>query len=499
VLRRDHVEQMRKVVDSMVAPNRKLKFAKAVAFLSHTSLLDDPRYASTELMNWGLRQRADDNVSYLAAMKQRIRFTTLEANQQQLRDQKPFGQLCFNAFKEYLGWSGQFPWDQQLYDECVQEFQERRGERPEALKKGSLNRADPDATLVMTAKTQWKLKAREFSEAKPLQPITIHSDKYIFEHGPYGIYLLKMLLRNSPDYWYLHAAKTPEDFDAWIKRHFNEDSTYQMNDQKGQDQSVQGWAVELMTNIMRLFSFPEEFIKAFEEDKLSKEVKGKILAIATNSGEIWTYIINSTSSAARECAMYGLRPGHPMGNGGDDLIRALFGALQDSYLAVAHMDPTVDKRYISPRGDFCSFIIKNLELFKDPVILLKRFLGKLSFGEGNDAVLGYFILWRFNYLKRDKLVEAFDETELEAHALMTRVMFNLKKEGVKIKPDYSTLSVDGEVFTESAPGLIFRTLDEKVSANIFSGIDVRQPLNGFASEYLSTYSDIASILASSYE
>jgi hypothetical protein len=318
---------------------------------------------------------------------------------------------------------------------------------------------------MMTAKTQWKLKDRVFSKAKPLQPVMIHSDKYLFEFGPAGMYLLDKVLQTAPRYWYFHAKRNENDFADWVSESFPKDATFHMNDQKGQDQTVQGWAVVFFSHLLRWFGFDELFIESFRKDKISKEIKNKIMSIMTDSGEVWTYLINSLSSAARECAMYQLPAGLPMACGGDDIMRLEYGPMVSAYLTIQAEDPTIDKRYTSSVGDFCSFMVRRGVLFKDPVILLKRFLGRISSGRAEEAVLGYYHLWAFNYNKKDLLVELLDEDELEAHSIMTRIMFNLRKEGIRTRPDWQLLRIDGEPHRYDAGDMFVS--ETNVSTDIF--------------------------------
>jgi hypothetical protein len=65
-------------------------------------------------------------------------------------------------------------------------------------------------------------------------------------------------------------------------------------------------------------------------------------------------------------------------------------------------------------------------------------------GAAEDAMDGYFQLWAFNYNKTE-LLQLLDEDELEAHQIMTRIVFNAKKEGIKRHLDWSRLRIDGEV------------------------------------------------------
>jgi hypothetical protein len=70
-------------------------------------------------------------------------------------------------------------------------------------------------------------------------------------------------------------------------------------------------------------------------------------------------------------------------------------------------------------------------LFKNPSLLLQRFLNKVASGKGQEAVLGYADMWRRNFDLKELLTEVLTEDEMDSHTIMTRIMFNLRKEGLK--------------------------------------------------------------------
>jgi len=181
-------------------------------------------------------------------------------------------------------------------------------------------------------------------------------------------------------------------------------------------------------------------------------------------------------------------------------MRRVFGPLSADYLRVQHLDPSIDKRYTSERGDFCSFIVKNGRLAKDPIILLKRFLGKISSGQAEDAVLGYFMLWAFNYNQKDALYDIFDEEELQAQAIMNRIMFNLKKKGIKTKPDWSLITnsrIDGDMHEVQDSFDIFMGVDSQIIDAIENSAHFDISVPSFSTEgqvvYKSVYEAISAM------
>jgi hypothetical protein len=392
-----------------------------------------------KLTLWADIQKSSDQVAFLAAYKQRIKWSTIDDNWAQYRQHEAFGNKCWESYKKYLNWHERPKWNSILYEQCIAAFQERRADRSEELKKASLNRAFQDDDIILTAKSQMKLKSREYKVSAPLQPVMIHGDKPLFEQGPLAAYMLRMLKDNCPGYFFYSAEENEDSFQSWVSRNVSKAKMFEMNDQKGQDTSVQSWAVHIIRNMMEWFNVPKPMIENFVKFKMTGKINGKVLSPMTRSGEPWTHFINTNSSAARECFKFNLPPGLPMGAGGDDIFRLVAGDVSSAYKPFESLDPTIDKRYRSPRGDFTSFIIKDGFLVKDPIILLKRFLVKIEMGAAEDAVDGYHLLWARNYNLSDDLFSIFDEEEMDAHQILTRIFFNLKKEGLFTKVDWSRL------------------------------------------------------------
>jgi len=423
VRRKDAVDILREVTSKLKGKQR----AKARSDLLALPPEESPLYADAHLLNMGLDQRSSDQVSFQAAKKQRINWASAEENKMDYLASRDFSEACASALFRYLGWNEGIPWDPNLFDQCVVDFQERRGSKSVALTMAAMNRADPDFGIMLTAKTQIKLKKRESEVAKPLQTIVIHSDAYLYEHGPYGIYFLRQLMRYKPDYWCFYAEMNPEDLESWCNRNFPKGCTFHMSDMTAQDQSMRGWAVGVLEAGMKHFNFPKSFVKEFVREKFHKTVNGRNMRTMTNSGEIWTFIINTFGTAAREAFMYSLPPRVPMANGGDDVKRLAGFPLNPVYVRRFQKDdPCVDKRYESKVGEFVSFRYFAGVLVKDPIILLRRLLAKISIGDHKNCALGYYQLWAENYKKKDLLYDIFDEWEMEAHAILTRIFMNMK-------------------------------------------------------------------------
>ncbi|UQS94371.1 MAG: replicase [Brapardiv virus 1] len=449
---------------------------------------EDPRRFLPRAVSWGLSQSSKDNVSFALGVIQRINFSTKEANWSEYRAEAEFGDALWHALKHYANWHTPVPWSQFDYDVAVQKFQDRRASRSEAMQKLSLPRSDPDFTGMLTAKTQWKLKDVVKKPAKALQTIFVTADKYIFKMGPLGIYLLDKIMEHAPKHWYIHAKKTMTDFELWAKT-LDDDCSWVINDLVGQDQGMSGGYVRMFTNLMEHFNVPSDLIEFYVDSKLDFKTRVAVIGIMTLSGEIFTYLLNTLGSASRECLKFALQPGVPMANGGDDTAR--LGGVQTAHdwALWEQFDKCEDKRYISQRGEFVSFLISKGRVVKNPIILWLRLQGQIERGNLDNCYLGYFEHWARAYRLREELHDIYDEEMMEYHNLLTTFFMNGHKySNVAHKANWQLVRECEDVGEVAEKGsLEWQYVNQQLIAEAFENGDSHRAANDSLDDALSRY------------
>lgn len=370
----------------------------------------------------------------------------MSENYSMFHRQEGYGTALWHALCRHYNWepSARFPISEQDIELAKLTFSERRNDRSQALKKASLNRSNPYFSDMLTAKSQWKMKDLDFPVAKPLQTILVRSDAYLFKLGWVGVYLLDRILADLPPYIYWHAKKTPQDYANWARTYFAGDR-FTMVDVSGFDASVRGEAVHLMVRLMRRYSIPEDLIDYYVHDKMDFHTKSMAFAIMTFSGELFTWLCNTVKTAAKEALKYSLVPGDAEADSGDDVARAGTKTVSDDWHEHEEEEIGIEKRYEADFVEFCSYKTVKGITFKDPILLFKRLLGKLSMGDVDNIALGYLDQLVLAYSKGDEMYSVMNETELEHHSAVTHIMFNLKKWGYTgPKIDYSRLHIELE-------------------------------------------------------
>nr|WOK58250.1 MAG: polyprotein [Armillaria ostoyae RNA virus 1] len=404
---------------------------------------DNPLKFKPNAYSWGLQQRSDDYASFKAGIAQRVRVSDYETNYNEYAEHQELGRAMWQSLCEYCGWDPNHRGvltDEQM-DAYIVEFQVRRGERSEQLKKMSLQRADADFVDVLSAKNQWKLKERVSKEAKPLQPLLVRSDEYLFKWGWVGVAVLDFVVKNLPPNIYLHAKKTIEDMQNYVAEYFSGEVDYEILDMSGLDGTVRGEGMYLIAGLMNLVGIPQNLIDDYIEDKLNFHTISFVIGLMTLSGELWTYLINSFDELARELLKYHIPRGTPIMISGDDLLRPAGFPIKSTWEYYRQWDFKVEKRDVSKRGEFCSFIISKGILLKDPIILYRRLMGHLEAGKVDDIALGYFELFSTNYKLKDSLFEHLNEEELEHVTATNWVMMNLRKYGYRGKLPWKNVMI----------------------------------------------------------
>ncbi|UQS94378.1 MAG: replicase [Bramyrmic virus 1] len=388
---------------------------------------ENPMYYSESIRNWGLVQTNSDEVSYAAMMVERVRRSTYVANRMELRDEAPYGDYLWESWRRYCGWSSKAKWSADQFEKCQAIFTARRAARSEAMKKMALARADPDFTPIIIAKTQFKLKSTDIKAASALQTTLTMEDEYLFKFGAIGVYMLEKLLEILPGYVYIHAKKKFSDTAEFVSKFY--DGAYWESDLKQQEQSMRGGFLQFFLRLMSHLNIPEEYIDSLREMKLNTVVGRMTLALMTASGEIFTWIYNTFGNGARIAAKYNLNPGDALMLTGDDSLAARKLLVRDTWKYFEMYDHATEKSSFSnERGTFAGYVVKKRMIFKNPEILLRKFMVAAAVGKMKDVIHGYFLEWATIYALGDELFGVLTEIEMEAHNILSNKIFNARRE-----------------------------------------------------------------------
>lgn len=428
--------------------------------LNKLNVTDNPLLVDPYILNRALRQTSNDPTSFRAGVKQRVRKGSYKDNVNELKRGEKYADILFANWKRFMQMPDSTPWDPKLWEESIAIFEERRQNRPTKMKQQSSNRSEPTFHHIV-AKTQIKLKSREPNKgAKPLQIIEVFNNKYVYEHGPEGVYILKKLTEMAPPGVFMLAGKT---FDDLYKHNAQYDTGVNwMSDLTAQEKDMRGWYFLFFGKIMKMLGFSDERVANMIEDHMRIPIGNQTILFQTLSGMIFTWLLNTTGNQARIATFYDVRPGEPSQWTGDDskFFRKLIRLKEaDKWLTIETAEETIVE---GNTGEFAMYLTRKGKTFKDPIILLDKLLVKIAQGKAADVIHGYFYEWLSIYHLGDMIYDLMDEEEIESSKVLTTIMMNLRREynlGQKlnwnhITPKDYTYNFNAGV-TGSATGLEF--------------------------------------------
>jgi hypothetical protein len=284
-----------------------------------------------------------------------------------------------------------------------------------------------------------------------------------------------MIQKHKPPSLYLHAQNTIEEMFQWFDQHDPRSGVYVGIDIKGFDGSQRGASLNLELLLLEFFNVPEEMINFYREDKLDAHTRNIMIGLMRLSGELFTWLFNTTFQIARTVTKYNIPPADPMAASGDDIevFRELI--VRGSWREYEPMDICEEKLERGTRGSFCSWIIKNGRVFKDPTILFMRLKAAISRGKAEDVIDGYFLEFKSIWNKGDENFELLEGHEQEYANFLSNFFHNVHRTlGIRKNLDFSQQVA--EYNPESTAKFEFLLEAAAVEAPESVEVDVRNPL-----------------------
>jgi len=349
-------------------------------------------------------------------------------NLEEFRKKSFLGPLLADGFAKRHDLPGLVDFDPILFEAAVEDSNRKRLERP-IPKLANLERDNDTALDLKTAqlfpKSQFVTKAAAlpylaedelFSEAmvKPFQTIVSFTEMVASIMGPWTRYLDWALARFTPDTTLHYGGKTPGQFRRWVRRHMPESMDTLANDYTRYDQSCRGETLAFEILMMRRFSVPEEIIDLHFYLVTCVELSLGTLGIMRNSGQWCTLLFNTWYNEAVCCLRYELKQ-LPACFCGDDML--VLGVPSDNPIweRIRRHFALQFKTVISRKGEFCSWVLHPVGIFRDPLPMLAKLLFREARGTILDCVLSYLLEFEITYSYGDLLSDVLDDVSYEAY------------------------------------------------------------------------------------
>lgn len=370
--------------------------------------------------------QACDEMTFLAAVKKRLRFSNPAKNLTKFRGATTAGKILLKNFLKFIPIpSKTFP---ELLSEAKREFQEVKLKKSEGTIAGNSGRSDPDWSwdrvfLFMKSQQCTKFEKR-FCEAKAGQTLACFSHEILCHFSPWCRYMEKVFSKYCPENFYIHQRK---DFDKlaefsrkYCKGGFCIESDYEAFD-VSQDHNVLAFEVQLMEH-MRI---PECVISDYIRMKTELGCKLGNFAIMRFTGEFCTFLFNTFCNMAFTFMRYQMSGHEPVCFAGDDMCALADLKESDEYNAFFKSFSLKAKVCRTVKPLFCGWRLTKFGLYKEPVLVYERLKIAIEKDKLDLVIDSYFLEFCYAYKLGSWLDWVLDEEQADYQQRLSR--FFVKK------------------------------------------------------------------------
>nr|QGY72528.1 RNA dependent RNA polymerase [Camellia japonica associated betaflexivirus 1] len=390
------------------------------------------------------RHKADDDVTFWMAVKKRLRFSEEHVERAKLKDAFGVGGLLYDNFKSKLGLK--FNWDQQLLDECVNDFEVKKLSKSKATLQAHSSRSDSDwkiDNIFLFMKSQLCTKyEKQYVDAKAGQTLACFAHMVLVKFAPYCRYMEKQLRGQFPENIYIHSGKNFNDLNEWVKKHMSHDecieSDYEAFD-ACQDEYILAFEVLLMEDM----GMPNWFISDYIDLKCTLGCKLGHFAIMRFTGEFSTFLFNTLANMAFTFAKYDCDRSTPIAFAGDDMCMLSRCDEISRFETVFEKISLKAKVVVSKNPMFCGWNLCKFGIFKEPALVYNRFMVAEERGNVDECLENYAIEVSYAYMLGEKLYDFLkEEDRVNYHQTVVRYIV---KHINKLKTNVKSLFANKDV------------------------------------------------------
>ena len=373
------------------------------------------------------RHRANDTLTFLMAVKKRLRFSKPHLENAKLKEARPFGKYLLGEFLKRIPLKSQGRHD--LMTEAVHDFEEKKTSKPSAVIENHSNRSCSDwlkdIGLVFSKSqicTKWD---NRFRVAKAAQSIVCFQHSVLIRFAPYMRYIEKKVNEVLPHNYYIHSGKSLGVLNDWvIKNGFNAvctESDYEAFD-ASQDHFIMAFELELMNYL----GLPKDLIADYIYIKTHLGCKMGSFAIMRFSGEASTFLFNTLANMLFTFLRYDLNGHESICFAGDDMCanrRLRISELHSGFLSKLKLKAKVA---FTKRPTFCGWNLTYFGIYKKPQLVIERMCIAKETNNLKNCIDNYAIEVSYAYVKGELAVCHMDEEELDAYYNCVRVIIKNK-------------------------------------------------------------------------
>lgn len=373
------------------------------------------------------RHKMDDDLTFLAAIKKRLRFDNVANNYAKFKAAESRGKYLAKVFLKHVPIKcGR---DQRLLDQCRQEFEETKLSKSAATIGAHSQRSDSDWPLdkiFLFMKSQLCTKfEKRFTEAKAGQTLACFPHKILVEFSPWCRYTEKVLTANLPDNYYIHQRKNFCELEDFARR-FSNGSTCVESDYTAFDVSQDHTILAFEVELLKHFGWDDRILQSYIKMKCTLGCRLGGFAIMRFTGEFSTFLFNTLANMVFTFCRYEVPDGTPICFAGDDMC-----ALRDLREIDTH-EFILNKLSLKAKVNrtkvpmFCGWRLCCDGLIKEPCLIYERLQVAIENGRLMDVIDSYFLEFSFAYKLGERLYSHLEIEQLNYHQVLTRFFIRNK-------------------------------------------------------------------------
>ncbi|QED42792.1 replicase [Allium carlavirus A] len=373
------------------------------------------------------RHRANDTLTFLMAVKKRLRFSKPHLECAKLKEAEPYGAFLLKEFLKHVPLKAQGRVD--LMEKAQMAFEDKKTSKSAATIENHSGRSCSDWLLdvgLVFSKSQICTKwDNRFRVAKAAQSIVCFQHSVLCRFAPYMRYIEMKVLEVLPKNFYIHSGKGLNELNDWVVRGRFEGICTE-SDYEAFDASQDHYIMSFELALMRYLGLPKDLINDYIYIKTHLGCKMGALAIMRFSGEASTFLFNTLANMLFTFLRYDVRGDEYICFAGDDMCAAKRLRVKETHSAFLGKLRLKAKVDFTRRPTFCGWNLTEFGIYKKPQLVMERICIAKEMNNLKNCIDNYAIEVSFAYLKGERAVNHMNEEELEAFYNCVRVIIKNK-------------------------------------------------------------------------
>nr|QTW49391.1 replicase polyprotein [Soybean carlavirus 1] len=373
------------------------------------------------------RHRANDTVTFIMAVKKRLRFSNPAKEKAKLAQAKMYGGYLLQEFLKKVPLKKQH--DAVMMEKALQAFEDKKVSKSAATIENHSERSCSDWLAdvgLIFSKSQLCTKFdNRFRVAKAAQSIVCFQHAVLCRFAPFMRYIEMKVHEALPNNFYIHSGKGLEELDAWVQKGGFDDVCTE-SDYEAFDASQDQYIMAFELAIMDYLGLPKDLINDYIYIKTHLGSKLGNFAIMRFSGEASTFLFNTMANMLFTFQRYELRGNEFICFAGDDMCASkhlTLSAKHESFLGKLKLKAKVQ---FTKSPTFCGWNLIPEGIYKKPQLVLERMCIAKETNNLHNCIDNYAIEVSFAYKLGEKAVCRMSEEEVEALYNCVRIIVKNK-------------------------------------------------------------------------